>query len=208
VRLGFPTLAGCTVIIAMAFPVSAGGPGWRIFGPYSAKQAEICFYSSADVSRSKNILKVWTKCLDRNDLSKAVKDDSTGVLSDTVVDKIAHSYVPPVASVEHLEGDQFIDAVFDEELANTGNLRPIRAVLLEIDCATKRSREISSLAPVDGQLQTSDTPQDWQSVSPLSGASSLSSLLCTNSPETHSPAQHSTHTAARSRWRHRSNVPR
>lgn len=207
-RLSFTALVGCVVIIAAALPVSAGGPGWRIFGPYSAKQAEICFYSSADVSRSKNIRKVWTKCLDRNDLSKAAKDDTTGALSDTVADKIAHSYVPPVANVEHLEGDQFIDAVFDEELANKGNLRPLRTALLEVDCAAKRTREISSLAPVDGQLRTFDTPQDWQSVSPLSGVSSLSRLLCANSPKTRSPVQYATHTAARSRWRHRSNAPR
>jgi hypothetical protein len=208
VRLDFTALVGFIVIIAVAPPVSAGGPGWRIFGPYSARQAEICFYSSADVSRSKNIRKVWTKCLDRNDLSKAAKDDATGALSDTVADKIAHSYVPPIASVEHLEGDQFIDAVFDEELANTGNLRPLRTALLEVDCATKRTREISSLAPVDGQLRTSDTPQAWQSVSPLSAVSSLSSLLCASSPKTRSPVRYATHAAARSRWRHRSNVPR
>jgi hypothetical protein len=61
---------------------------------------------------------------------------------------------------------------------------------------------------VDGQLRTSDTPQDWQSVSPLSGVSSLSRLLCANSPKTRSPVQYATHTAARSRWRHRSDAPR
>jgi hypothetical protein len=105
--------------------------------------------------------------------------------------------VPSVARVEHLEGDQFIDAVFDEELANTGNLRPFRTVLLEVDCTKKKMREISSIKPADGQLRTSDTPQDWPSVTPVGGGSSLSVLLCGNPPGIRSPVRYATHAAAK-----------
>jgi hypothetical protein len=207
-RRGVAFLVGCIVLTAGAPPVSAGGPGWKIFGPYSAKQPQICFYSSADFTRSNNIIKVWTKCLDKKDLFKAADDDTTGTLSDTVAEKIARSYVPPIASVEHLEGDQFIDAVIDEELATTGGLRPLKTVLLEVDCAKKRTREISSSAPVDGQLRTSDTPKDWQRVSPLSEGSSLSRLLCANSPRVRSQLRYASHAATRAYRHYRSTVPR
>jgi hypothetical protein len=205
VRRRVVALVGCVVLIVGTLPVSAAGPAWRIFGPYSAKLPETCFYNSADISRSENIRTAWTKCLDRNDLNKAVKNDTTGALSDIVADKIAHSYVPSVARVEHLEGDQFIDAVFDEELANTGNLRPLRTVLLEVDCTKKKMREISSIKPADGQLRMSDTPQDWRSVTPVGGGSSLSVLLCGNPPSIRSPVRYATHAAARSHRRYRSN---
>jgi hypothetical protein len=144
----------------------------------------------------------------RNDQNKAVKADTTGTLSDSVADKIAHKYAPPVAKVEHLEGDQFIDAVFDEELANTGNLRPLKTVLLEVDCGKKRMREISSLVPSDGGLRTSDSPQDWHNVPANGRNSSLSVLLRGSPPRVHSPVRYATRAAARSRWPYRSSIPR
>ena len=49
-----------------------------------------------------------------------MKEDSTGSLSDIAAEKIAHDYVPPIAKVKALGGDQIIDAVIDEELANNG----------------------------------------------------------------------------------------
>jgi hypothetical protein len=201
-------LVGCIVLTAETPPALAEGSGWRVFGPYSIKQPEICFYGSADVYRSNNVFKVWTKCLARDDLNKAVKNDATGTLSDTVAAKIAHSYVPPVASFQHLEGDQFIDAVIDEELANTGSLRPLKTVLLEVDCAKKRTREISSIALGDGQIRTSDTPKDWQSLSPLSGASSLSRILCVTPSKGRSQTRYASHAAMRSYRHYRSTAPR
>jgi hypothetical protein len=208
VRYGVAALVGCIVLIAGAVPVTAGGPGWRIFGPYSAKLPETCFYNSVDVSRSKNIRTVWTKCLGRNDLNKAVKNDTTGTLSDTVADKIARNYVPSIAKVEHLEGDQFIDAVFDEELANTGGVQPLRTVLFEVDCAEKKIREVSSLKPADGQLRTSDMPQDWHGVTPVAGGSSLLVILCGKPSGVHSSVRYATRAAARLHRRYPPNVPR
>jgi hypothetical protein len=104
-------------------------------------------------------------------LNNAVKEDSTGSLSDIAAEKIAHDYVPPIAGIKALDGDQIVDAVMDEELANNGNIRPLVTVLREIDCAKRRARDLSIIKPVDGEVRSSDTPQDWHRVRAVRTAS-------------------------------------
>jgi hypothetical protein len=137
-------------LIAGVLPTFAAGLGWKVFSHQSVKEPEVCFYGSANVFRSDGVLSVWTKCLAKEDLSNALKEDSTGTLSDIAAEKIAHDYVPPIVGLTGLRGDQFIDAVVDEELANNGNIRPLVTVLREIDCAKRRSRELSVIIPVGG----------------------------------------------------------
>ena len=109
-------------------------------------------------------------------------------LSDIAAEKIAHDYVPPIAKVKAWEGDQIIDAVIDEELANNGNIRPLVTALREIDCAKRRARELSVINPIDGQVRSSDTPQDWHRVPNVGQLASLSKLLCTTPPALRSAA--------------------
>ena len=45
----------------------------------------------------------------------------------------------PLAAVSALEGDQIVDVAIDEELANTGDIRPLATVLREIVCAKGRT---------------------------------------------------------------------
>src|SRR5262249_29499064 len=117
-------LIGCTALISGALPTCAAGPGWKVLTYKSVKEPEVCFYGSANVFRANGLLSVWTKGLAKEDLN-TVKEDSTGSLSDIAAEKIAHDYVPPIAGIKVLEGDQIIDAVIDEELANNGNIRPL-----------------------------------------------------------------------------------
>jgi len=167
----------------------------------SVKEPEVCFYGSANVFWANSLLSVWTKCLAKEDLNNAVKEDSTGSLSDTAAEKIAHDYVPPIAGVNALEGDQIIDAVIDEELANNGNIRPLVTALREIDCANRRARELSVIMPVDGQIRSSDTPQDWHRVPNVGDLASLSKLLCAAPPTVRSKARW----ASRARFASKSN---
>jgi hypothetical protein len=111
-----------------------------------------------------------------------VKEDSTGSLSDIAAEKIAHDYVPPIARVKALEGDQIVDAVMDEELANNGNIRPLVTALREIDCAKRQAREVSVIMPVDGQVRSSDTPQDWHRVFNVGDLASLSKIYAQRRP--------------------------
>src|SRR5690242_5308473 len=91
--------------------------------------------------RANGRLSVWTKCLAKADLDNAVKEDATGSLSDIAAEKIAHDYVPPIASLSVLPGNQIVDAVMNEE--NNGNIRPLVTALREIDCFNRRARGLS-----------------------------------------------------------------
>src|SRR5262245_6284725 len=175
-------LIGCTGLISGALPTCAAGLGWKVLSYHSVKEPEVCFYGSANVFRANGLLSVWTKCLAKEDLNNAVKEDSTGSLSDIAAERIAHDYVPPIAKVKPLEGDQIIDAVIDEELANNGNIRPLVTALHEIDCAKRRARDLSVIFPLDGQVHSSDTPQDWHRVPNVGDLESLSRLLCATPP--------------------------
>jgi hypothetical protein len=167
----------------------------------SVKEPEGCFYGSANVFRANGLLSVWTKCLAKEDLNNAVREDSTGSLSDIAAEKIAHDYVPPIVGIKALEGDQIIDAVMEEELANNGTIRPLVTALREIDCAKRRARELSVIIPVDGQVRSSDTPQDWQRVPNVGDLASLSKLLCTTRPTLRSKGRW----ASRARFASKSN---
>ena len=182
-------LVGWTALISGALPACAGGLGWRVLIYQSVKEPEVCFYASANVFRANGVLSVWTKCLAKEELNNAVKEDTTGSLSDIAAEKIAHDYVPPIAKVKAWEGDQIIDAVIDEELANNGNIRPLVTALREIDCAKRRARELSVIIPVDGQVRSSDTPQDWHHVPNVGDLASLSKLLCPTPPPLHTKAR-------------------
>jgi hypothetical protein len=177
-RRTFGFLIGCGALMAGALPTHAGGLGWKVFSHHTVKEPEFCFYGSANVYRANGLLSVWTKCLAAEDLNDAVKADATGSLSDIAAEKIAHDYVPPIARIGALPGDQIVDAVMDEELANNGNIRPLVTALREIDCAKRRARELSVILPVDGQVRSSDTPQDWHPVPSTGELASLSKLLC------------------------------
>src|SRR5689334_15297395 len=72
--------------------------------------------------------------------------------------------IPPIAGLNRLPGDQIVDAVMNEELANNGNIRPLVTTLREIDCSKRRTRDLSVVIPADGEVRTSDTPQDWHPV--------------------------------------------
>jgi hypothetical protein len=179
-------LVGCTALISGALPACAAGLGWKVLSYQSVKEPEVCFYGSANVFRANGLLSVWTKCLAKADLDNAVTEDSTGSLSDMAAEQIAHDYLPPIAGVEALKGDQIVDVVTDEELANNGNIRPLVTALREIDCAKSRSRRLSVIRPADGEVRSSDTPQDWHRVPNEGNLASLSKLLCTTPPTLHS----------------------
>jgi hypothetical protein len=174
----FAFLLGCAALVSGALPIHAAGSGWKVLSGQSAKVSEVCFYASVNVFRTNGRVSVWTKCLAKADLDDAVKADATGSLSDIAADKIAHDYVPPIAGLNRLPGDQIVDAVMNEELANNGNIRPLVTALRELDCSKKRSRELSAIMPVGGQVHTSDTPQDWHPVPPAGELASLAKLLC------------------------------
>jgi hypothetical protein len=171
-------LVGSAALICGAFPAYAAGLGWKVSSYQSVKEPEVCFYGSADVYRANGLLSVWTKCVAKEDLENAVKADSTGSLSDIAAEKIAHDYVPPIAKLNALRGDQIVDAVMNEELANNGTIRPLVTALREIDCAKRRTRDLSVILPVNGQVRSSDTAQDWHPVPGKGELASLSKLLC------------------------------
>jgi hypothetical protein len=155
----------------------------------SVKEPEVCFYGSANIFRTNGLRSVWTKCLAKEDLNNAVREDSTGSLSDIAAEKIAHDYVPPIAVIKALEGDQIINAVMEEELANDGTIRPLVTALREIDCAKRRARDLTVIIPADGQVRSSDTPQDWQRIPNVGDLTSLSKILCTTPPTPRSKAR-------------------
>jgi hypothetical protein len=194
-------LVGCAALISGVLPTCAAGLGWKVLSHQSGKEPEVCFYGSANVFRAKGLLSVWTKCLAKQDLNNALKADSTGSLSDIAAEKIAHDYVPPIAKVKALEGDQVVDAVIDEELANNGTIRPLVTALREIDCAKRRVRELSVIIPMGGQVRSSDTPQDWRHVPSAGDLASLSKLLCPTPPTLRAKARW----ASRARFASKSN---
>ena len=68
-------LIGCTALISGGLPTCAAGLGWKVLSHQSAKEPEVCFYGSANVFRANGLLSVWTKCLAKQDLDNAVKED-------------------------------------------------------------------------------------------------------------------------------------
>jgi hypothetical protein len=99
-------LIGCTALISGDLPTSAAGLGWKVLSYQSVKETEVCFYGSSNVFRANGLLSVWTKCLAKEDLNNAVREDSIGLRSDIAAEKIANDYVPPIAGIKALEGDQ------------------------------------------------------------------------------------------------------
>jgi hypothetical protein len=181
----FAFLLGCVLLTAGSVPVGAAGLSWKVLNPV-AKGTEVCLYGSENVVRTDSHVLLWTKCVAKEDLASAVREDATGSLSDIAAAEIAHDYVPPIVKIYPLQGDQIIDAVVHEELANNGTVRPLLTALREIDCAKGRVRDLSVVAPGDGQINSSDVPQDWHRIPQSGDLASLEKLLCESGPPGHS----------------------
>ena len=68
-------LIGCIALISGDLSTCAAGLGWKVLSHQSVKEPEVCFYGSANVFRANGRFSVWTKCLGKEDLNNAVRED-------------------------------------------------------------------------------------------------------------------------------------
>jgi len=70
----------------------------------------LCFYEAKGVVQEpEHHLRVWTKCLSQSSLDNIdIEKDFDGRILKAAAEKVAHYYVPPIATVEHINFDQVV----------------------------------------------------------------------------------------------------
>jgi hypothetical protein len=95
-----------------------------------------------------------------------------------VVRKLAHGYMPPIATAEMPDTDQVITIIQYEETANIAAFQPRGRIFYELNCPEQMIRELSIYVEVDGKTGSIDKPSDWRHVSPETNGARLLKILC------------------------------
>jgi len=164
-----------------ATSAQAADVDWKLYGGATIDQkAEVCFYDANGVTwKSDKLFRVWTKCLLRADILKVDTKKGPGkAIIDESAKRVAHHYVPPIATVENAVADLLVDYTFFEVVADLGNLEPTGRMLYEIDCSEDKVRWLSLFIQRNGAQYNKNTPGDWEYIAPETNVARLAKLLC------------------------------
>jgi hypothetical protein len=166
-----------TFLVFASLPVQAAGPNWKLLSHESFMEPVVCFYQASDVFRAANgHVNVWTKCLSDADIDAAFFGHSLTNFSSARTADMNDDV--STARIEVLDGSAALRTIVDEELANSGTIKPIATVLLEIDCIQRMSRQLTVILALDGEVRSADAPQDWLHIPVEGETASLFHLFC------------------------------
>jgi hypothetical protein len=157
----------------------ASSVDWKMYG--STDGPSHCFFEAKGVLKIPDRhIRVWTKCLLEKDLDGIdAQKDFGGKILENAVQKIARSYVPPIALVEgNISFDQSVAITGYEETANIAPIEPQARIFYELNCSEKMIRELSISLKVGGKSGSTDKPSDWKHVAPETNSNRLLKILC------------------------------
>ncbi len=179
---GFALWSVFALLLASAGSAQAADVDWKVYGAANVDQkAEVCFYEANGVTaKPDTLVRVWAKCLLQADIKKIdVKKAFGGAILEESATRVAHHYLPPLATVEITNSDQIVDYTLYEVIADLAtNLEPTGRMLYEIDCSEKKVHELSIFIRRNGATYSRNTPSDWQYIAPETNVARLAKLLC------------------------------
>jgi hypothetical protein len=110
-------------------------------------------------------LRVWTKCLDEDEMEATASSDRDENIIKLTAKKIVSRYMPPIAKVFNFpSNDQLVSVVQYETTANVSSLKPTVTIYWEISCSEKmiRTIQLSTRSRVHKMLAQAD----WTYVEP------------------------------------------
>lgn len=165
------------LVLTLATPVEAANVDWKYFGLAFETDQSVCFYDAiGTISKSSELMRVWTKCLLRKDIDSIDPNSELGVrITKGAVQKVVDGYIPPIAIVEDMDFDQALEVIGIEETANIGNIQPYAEVLFELNCS---ERMMITLSVHLGGKELHDQRQGSGYVMPESNGARLLTMLC------------------------------
>lgn len=116
--------------------------------------SEICFYEATGVQQQpEGRVRVWAKCLPQKDLDAVdIQKDFSGRILENTADRVAHYYVPPIATIESADVEQMMSIAQYEQTADIANIQPRARIFYEINCSERMIRELSIFIQVGGKV--------------------------------------------------------
>jgi len=169
------------ITVSIAFGVHAFGADWKYYGGSSAQEKEdiILFYDSGSIKKSKKIVRVWTKAISVDVISKLTKEEFN-IMNEKASLKLKNGYVPPYSKVvKSKEVDDDIVTAGLEQVANNTSTGLRSKVLQEINCTESKVKILSMYSFNDGALTTATpNPATWSYIAPESSLEILEKILC------------------------------
>jgi hypothetical protein len=172
------SLIGCAFALALAAASAWGADvDWKVYGTAS-DMGVVCFYDAKGVV-TRPALRVWTKCLLQKDVDSVDVNSELGKkIVDSGARKLIEGYVPPIALVEDMDGDQAIGVIQHEETANLGNFQPQAQFFYELNCSERMMRRLSTYVRSKGKEGFDNKPSSWDHVPPEGNGARLLKILC------------------------------
>jgi hypothetical protein len=155
---------------------------WRMIGE---TKDEAVFYDASGMRKLPNgHLEVWLKALPLKAIIKAYEQRDKE-RRDRAVRKLVSGYVPPVWLdkppmwfEKKTNRDQITDAVVFEEVANEAAIEPSMRLLVEVDCPNRLTRNLSAWFNLDGKVESSEKPGEWEHIAPETNINRLHMDAC------------------------------
>jgi hypothetical protein len=124
-------------------------------------------------------LRVWTKCLDEDEMEATASSDrdrDEDIIKLTAK-RIVSGYMPPIAKVFNFPSkDQLVSVVQYETTANVSYLKPTVSIYWELSCSEKMIRTLQ-LSTRNGVHKTL-ARADWTYVQPETNSDRLLKMAC------------------------------
>src|ERR1700739_2510234 len=181
------------VVLALTMSVTAicstvaeaSDTDWKLYGSSTLNgQRNLCFFDlKGAVKASDEHVRVWTKCLPKEDLDRLdIEKDYGGEVVRNAARKMVDRYVPPIALVEDMNFDQATEVATLEEAADIANIQPSARIFYELDCTTLVLRELSvDIVDVGGRSGSSNKASEWKYIAPETNGTRLMKILCEKS---------------------------
>ena len=180
-RIGILALILYAFIGATSGSALAQEVDWKFYGGAPTDDgANECFFDVNGVAHGADkYIRVWTKCLIQKDMDDIdIAKEYGGTILDNTAKKISNYYIPPIAKINPIDGDQAMQITMYEEIADISHLQPRTKIFYEINCPDKTLRELSIYVKIGNKIGFVDTPGKWKYIAPESNGSKLAKLLC------------------------------
>jgi len=171
------------LIPMMAVPTVRGQTldvDWKLYGGAPIAGESLCFYDAKGLTRQPDgYIRLWTKCLLKTDLDGInIEKDFDGRIVRAAAEKVAHYYVPPISKIQNVDANHAIVITGYEQIADIAGLQPQSRIFYELNCPDRMLRELSIDLHINGQIGSSNKPNDWKYVPPEGNGAALLKILC------------------------------
>jgi hypothetical protein len=170
------------LMTAVLHGTEAQGADWKYYGTGTLQKNEsvMTYYDAGSIEHlADGHVKAWTKCISRSEVERTINLEE---VTKKAAHKIETGYVAPyILSNPQPQPNYDVNlrTTVWEEAANNDVIKPKLKVFYELNCKTKKIRNLSVIRYIkDGRTETRSETDKWTNIGPETNSETLNKMLC------------------------------